>query len=219
MKKSVYSLVLSDDVVAKIDRMAYSRGTNRSNMINQILAEAVSYVTPEKRIREIFGRIEEALNGAESFRFTVRPSDTMLSLNSALTYRYNPTVKYSVELYRGTGGSIGELRVATRTQSDALILAMLQFYKLWMKVEQSRIGACEYAVEDGKFARKLCPRSLTGEQPDSDPTAIGNRIAEYIRVFDAAMKAFFYNLNTPAQAVAEVEKIYDRYLSDVGQTV
>ena len=127
--------------------------------------------------------------------------------------------EYSVELDRGTGGSIGELRVATRTQSDALILAMLQFYKLWMKVEQSRIGACEYAVEDGKFARKLCPRSLTGEQPDSDPTALGNRIAEYIRVFDAAMKAFFYNLNTPAQAVAEVEKIYDRYLSDVGQTV
>ena len=47
--KNVYSIVLSSDVVDKIDRLAYERGTNRSNMINQILAEYVSYTTPEKR--------------------------------------------------------------------------------------------------------------------------------------------------------------------------
>ena len=41
MKKAVYSLVLSEDVVDAVDRMAYSRGTSRSNLINQILAEAV----------------------------------------------------------------------------------------------------------------------------------------------------------------------------------
>ena len=54
MKKTVYSLVLSEDVVAEIDRLAYHNGTNRSNMINQILAEYVSYVTPEKKMQDIF---------------------------------------------------------------------------------------------------------------------------------------------------------------------
>ena len=39
MNKTVYSLVLSDDVVEAVDRMAYARGTSRSNLINQILAE------------------------------------------------------------------------------------------------------------------------------------------------------------------------------------
>ena len=39
MAKSVYSLVLRDEVVAEIDRLAYRMNTNRSNMINQILAE------------------------------------------------------------------------------------------------------------------------------------------------------------------------------------
>lgn len=39
MKKNVYSLVLSEDVVHEIDKLAYQRGTNRSNMVNQILAE------------------------------------------------------------------------------------------------------------------------------------------------------------------------------------
>ena len=39
MKKTVYSLVLSEDVVREIDKLATRRGTNRSNMVNQILAE------------------------------------------------------------------------------------------------------------------------------------------------------------------------------------
>ena len=39
MKKSVYSLVLSDNVVRAIDDLAYKMGTNRSNLINSILAE------------------------------------------------------------------------------------------------------------------------------------------------------------------------------------
>ena len=37
VSKSVYSLVLSDDVVAAVDRAAYGLGTSRSNLINQLL--------------------------------------------------------------------------------------------------------------------------------------------------------------------------------------
>ena len=39
MGKSVYSLVLMDEVVDAIDQMAYRNNTSRSNLINQILAE------------------------------------------------------------------------------------------------------------------------------------------------------------------------------------
>ena len=42
MKKSVYSLVLMDDVVNAIDDMAYQMNTSRSNLINQILCGASS---------------------------------------------------------------------------------------------------------------------------------------------------------------------------------
>ena len=52
MSKSVYSLVLSDDVVAAVDRAAYALGSSRSNLINQILAEYVSFITPEKRRKD-----------------------------------------------------------------------------------------------------------------------------------------------------------------------
>ena len=63
MSKSVYSLVLSDDVVAQIDRAAYALGTSRSNLINQVLAEYVSLITPEKRRKDIFDSLVSVLGG------------------------------------------------------------------------------------------------------------------------------------------------------------
>ena len=43
MANSVYSIVLNDAVVEAIDRLAYQNGTNRSSMINRILAENKEY--------------------------------------------------------------------------------------------------------------------------------------------------------------------------------
>lgn len=54
LSKSVYSVVLMDDVVDAVDRLAYEAGTNRSNMINRILAEYVQLATPEQRMQDIF---------------------------------------------------------------------------------------------------------------------------------------------------------------------
>ena len=42
MKKTLYSLMLSDDVVRAVDEMAHSLGTNRSSLINQILPVKVN---------------------------------------------------------------------------------------------------------------------------------------------------------------------------------
>ena len=102
MKKSVYSLVLSDDVVEAVDRAAYQNGLSRSAMVNQILADYVSYTTPEKRMREIFSQVESLLTDGGVFQTLLQPSDSMMSLRSSLAYKYNPNVRYSVELYPGT---------------------------------------------------------------------------------------------------------------------
>ena len=95
--KNVYSIVLSADIVEKIDRLAYEQGTNRSNMINQILAEYVSYVTPEKRMQDTFSRIESILRAADTFQVLMQPTDSTMTLRSAIAYKYNPSVRYAVE--------------------------------------------------------------------------------------------------------------------------
>ena len=51
MKKTLYSLVLNDEVVREVDALAHRMGTNRSNLINQILAEYVNYTTLPLRVQ------------------------------------------------------------------------------------------------------------------------------------------------------------------------
>ncbi len=205
--KNVYSIVLSADVVEKIDRLAYENGTNRSNMINQILAEYVSYTTPEKRFQEIFRNMQEILERG-AFK-TLEPSDTMLSLRSALAYKYNPTVKYNVELYRGERAEIGELRVSLRTQNAGLILYMTEFYRLWAKIEAAYRGEIPCAAIDGKYSRKLILHNRGGISEFD----LGHVIAAYIDAFDRALKVFFYYLDNPKQGAIETEKIYRDYIA------
>lgn len=99
MSKSVYSVVLMDDVVDAVDRLAYEAGTNRSNMINRILAEYVQLATPEQRMQDIFSSIMDAVSGQNALQLMLNASDAMLSMRSAIHYKYNPSMRYVVELY------------------------------------------------------------------------------------------------------------------------
>ena len=204
MKKSVYSLVLSDDVIAAVDRAAYQNGLSRSAMINRILAQAVSYTTPEQRMGEIFSQVERLLNG-EVFQSLSQPSDSMMSLRSALAYKYNPNVRYSVELYPDRPGE-GELRVSLRSQSSALILYLGQFFRLWAKIEQAYVGGADCVIQDGKYARRL---KLPARVSHREQGAV---LAGYIRAMEQGLRAFFHSLDDPRQAAASVEQAYQNYL-------
>ena len=111
MKRSTYSLILMDDVVAAIDRLAAQQGTSRSNLINQILAEHVSCVTPEQQMRQIFACLTQQMNSA--FRIQEQGSDAMLSILGSVQYKYRPTIRYSVELHREMHGEkVGILKLS-----------------------------------------------------------------------------------------------------------
>ena len=205
MKKSVYSLVLSDDVVEAVDRAAYQNGLSRSAMVNQILADYVSYTTPEKRMREIFSQVESLLTGGGVFQTLLQPSDSMMSLRSSLAYKYNPNVRYSVELYPGTPTQ-GELRVSLRSQSSNLILYLGQFFRLWDKMETAYLGGTDCVIQDGRYSRRLrLPEGLSDREQ-------GAVLAGYIRAMERGLKAFFNSLEEPHQAAAAVERAYQEYL-------
>ena len=87
MKKSVYSLVLMDDVVKAIDDMAYKLNTSRSNLINQILAEHVSFKTPESLIKDVFDCMRTIMDN--HFQIQGQSSNAMLFIKSPLRYKYS----------------------------------------------------------------------------------------------------------------------------------
>ncbi len=217
MKKNVYSLVLSEGVVNAVDALAYREGTNRSALINRILAEYLSYTTPEMRIHDIFESIG-TLFEASAFRLAA-PSETALSMRSSLAYKYNPSVRYHLELYR-SGEALGALRVSLRTQNAALLLAAMRFYALFASIEEKYIGTTRYQIEDGKFLRVFFIRANNrGLEAMLSAQDVGRMIARYIETFDKALKAYFSAMENTALATQLVEGIYRAYLSECEQII
>lgn len=191
MKKTLYSLMLNDDVVRAVDEVAHSLGTNRSSLINQILADYVSITTPERRINDIFHAVEQMLAPSRELVPFFSPRALTMSLKSSLEYKYRPTVKYEVQLFRSTDGPLGELSVVFRTQSAALIEAMTQFFRLWKHTEDRLLAPLisdniDYALYDGKFVRSIAvPR---GRDVTADDVA--EALSDYIKLFDRLMKGW-----------------------------
>lgn len=213
MNKSVYSLVLSDDVIEAIDRLAYSMNTSRSALINRLLAQAVSYTTPEQRMSDIFGEIAQLMD--DSFQIQQQPSDAMLSIRSALKYKYKPVIRYSLELYRGFEKTIGQLRVSFRTQSEQLKSDLTDFLKLWAELENKYIvrffpEGISYTIEDGRFTRTF---RLPAEREQQTNEEIARALSEYIKMFDEILKIYFANIGNRQSARELVIKRYYEYLT------
>lgn len=211
MEKSLYSLMLMDSVVSEIDKIALRENTNRSNLVNQILADYVSLMTPEKRIDNIFKNIEKLISDTSEMVPFVAPNQLTMSMKSSLKYKYRPTIKYSVQLYRIPGKAIGELNVNFRTQSSALLADITKFFRLWKRLEDAYIseyyeeGVIRYELYDNKLVRTIAVpknRDYTNEE-------LGHAISAYIKMFDTLMKMYL-NQTCTSQ---ELEQHYLKYLN------
>lgn len=210
MKKTLYSLMLNDEVVREVDALAHRLGTNRSNLINEILAEYVDYTTPERRINDILSTIQELMQPSGDLIPFFAPHSYSLSLKSSLEYKYRPTIKYEVELYKGSGDTIGALSVLFRTQSPALIDAMTDFFRLWKSIEDAHLAPrlsakVDYALYDGKFVR-----TITVPDKNCSSDELASSLAEYIRLFDKMMKGWL----TGRYDAHAIEAAYYSYLTN-----
>ena len=208
MKKSLYSLMLMDSVVSEIDRLAVRKNTNRSNLVNQILADYVSMMTPEKRIGSIFKYMESIMTGSGDLVPLVTPNHRTMSVKSSLEYKYRPTIRYEVQLFRAPSGALGEVSVIFRTQSAQLIASINEFLRLWVRLENIYISKLhekqpvKYELYDGRFVRSL---SLP-ENRDYNDEQLGEAISGYVSMFDSLLKAFLNNTCTR-------EELENRYLA------
>lgn len=190
MSKSVYSLVLGDEVIDGIDKIAYERGMSRSALINEVLAEYAQCETPEKRFSDIFGEMGRLIANSDYLRFFDRPSQNVATVKSMLVYRYNPTIKYSVELFR-EGKYFGELKISMRTQNARLISLMQEFFEYLNKLESIYLYREVRTIgSDGKFVRKLHYPEGAASVAD-----LAQAAAEYIKFLDRLINVYFSNLD------------------------
>ena len=213
MKKSVYSLVLMDDVVEAIDRMAYERNTNRSNLINQILAESVNFVTPEMRMRDIFTQLENILSES-CYQIMDRSSDSMFALRSPIRYKYRPMVNYTIELFREPKDIAGRLKVSFRTSSKNFTDAIEDFFTGWISMENEYLNEVhpEGVLSDfdnAKYVRGFLKVSVENELNENE---IAAAIGEYIKVLDKCIKFYFEHLRDEELIEKMIRTSYEDYL-------
>ena len=209
MTKSVYSLLLSDAVVQALDRQAYEMNTSRSALANQILAEHLSYVTPEKRLHDVFSAMENLLSDVYGFQLMLQPSDSMLSLRTALDYKYNPSVRYSVELHKSDAPS-GRIKAVLRSQNGDLLSVFSRFFRLWDVVEKQFCGDVQSETSDGKYVREI--GGLRGRE--LSPSELGEYISGYLKLLDGSLKLFFSLLSSPEEAAKRIKAAYEDFIRD-----
>ncbi len=208
MKKSVYSLVLMDDVVKAVDEQAYRLGTSRSNLINQILAQHLSCITPEMRMKDIFDSVSELISS--TLQIQQQHSASLMTMKTALEYKYRPTINYKVELKRIPDEFMGNIRVQIRTQSPALIGLFNSFFAYRVRMEklylaQKGVDNYVFSIGNGIFSRNLINSRLSDEQA-------GEAIGEYITDLNRAVKVYFSSPENFAENIPVLEKEYRKML-------
>lgn len=200
MHKSVYSVLLSDELVDGLDELAYKNGVSRSAMLDRLLAEYLTVETEEMKMVNALSNMGRLIETYSGLRFTNSPSSGMAFVQSALSYRYNPTVKYSVELF--PAGDLGQLKISLRSGNKTLIAIMEDFYSLFVTLEKKYVGDRVYGYADGKFIRVFL-------RPDGvSSKVIGEAIAEYVADFNQYLRTYFFSLDDTRRACREVEREY-----------
>lgn len=212
MKKNMYSLILSEDVVAEIDRLAYENGMNRSNFIDGVLAEYCRMITPEMRMRNIFDRVLELCEGSR-FLPSKEASSATMTLRTSLEYKYHPTVKYDVQLFRRRGHAFGQLRVGLRSQNVELLRVLGDFFNLFATIEEkysfenpTRRGV--YAFDGARFTRTL----VLPEPRDYDAGEIADAINAYVLTLDGMLNAYFAGRY---KTDYDMERDYVKYIKNI----
>jgi len=209
MKKSVYSIVLMDDVIKAVDEKAYRLGTSRSNLINQILAEHLSCITPEMRMKDIFDSAENLINN--SLLIQQRNSPTFMTVKTGIQYRYRPTISYRIELDRSPDIFFGTVKVGIRTQNTKLSFLFKSFFQYFAKFEKNILSekGCNdycYSLDLTTFARKLIySKNMTDQQ-------LGEAVGMYIKHLDRCIKFFFSSPETFSELSGEIEREYRQML-------
>jgi len=202
-----------DDVVEAIDRLAYERNTNRSNLINQILAESVNFVTPEMKMRDIFTQLENILSES-CYQILDRSSDSMFALRSPIRYKYRPMVNYTIELFREPKDIVGRLKVSFRTSSRNFTDAVEDFFTRWMYMEGKYLRKVHpegvpASFENAKYSRGFLKVSDDYELNEND---IAAAIGEYIKVLDKCIKFYFEHLDDEELIENMIHTSYRAYL-------
>lgn len=206
MKKSVYSLMLFDEIVEQIDQLAEKENSNRSQLINDILAQYLGLTTPEQKIQKILENLDENLK--DELDVNQITKNTSIHFNKNIEFKYKPRIKYIYE-FIGTGDKkFAVLKISSRSKSKVLDELFNEFFKKLSELEQKNSYHLGIKPEDEKkfkFVREFRIESSITRDIDE----ITNFLSNYLKMLNEAMNIFFSEENKNCDE--KLQKVFDQF--------
>ncbi|GKX31063.1 hypothetical protein SH1V18_35430 [Vallitalea longa] len=219
MKKSIYSIVLFDEIVEAIDRLSYIKNTNRSQLINDMLAEKLGLLTPQQKVTNIINRIS-ALVETDSIQVKSKNDYGSLQFGTFIKYKYRPSIRYSFEFYVGNNEErYAVLKINSRSKSEELNEHLERFFKgicyidkkRFPQIYQREIINKTYTNSNNRFSREFL-RGIPLEKMDDE--AIAEYLSCYLLMIDDSMNYYFNNYDME-NVFSQIDRIYYHHLKNL----
>lgn len=217
MSKQIYSLVLSEQVVEKVDREALVRGISRSQIINDLLCQSFGVWTPDLKMNRVMDLMTEAFRGLDTMQMVSATHGNTLQLRTSVSYKYKPKLKYVIEMSGKNHPLLANLKIYSRTTSEPFLQCLVMFFGYISDFEESiapQIGLRQvlstgYAYEDNKFVKRFeCDWTTT----DVPAEAIAAYLISYVQFLDEALKMFFDSYGNWPHIEQQTLTLYKKYL-------
>lgn len=207
MKKSVYSLMLFDEIVEQIDELAYENKTNRSQLINDILADYIGMETPEQKIQTVLENLDQNVSGVLSVSQISK--NNSIRFGKSLKYKYRPKIRYCYEFKNDGGRKYAVLKISSRTTNEDLNQHFSDFFDHINTIERAHN---QQDCDDGgvgsqhKFVRAFKNNGAVSR----DVTTLTDFLTRYLLMIDSAMNAYFF-VDGEGDIDKRLDDIYSRY--------
>jgi len=198
MPNKMYSLMLMEEIVKQIDKIAYERRTNRSQLINEILAEKIGFKTEGTLINDFKNNLLDLMDQNHSWQRTSHNTDQSIQTRTFLPYKYNPSIVYRIDFEIIDNKRMTAIRLFSRSSADLFIKNLNYFFKRINKAEieyLKEMGVYKYINSSDSrnelyFVRYL-PTDWTNEDNHKKDA---EKIFNYLNIIDNSLKNYFEEL-------------------------
>ncbi len=217
MSKQIYSLVLSDQVIEKVDREAVIKGSNRSQIINDMLCQTFGIWTPDLKMNRVMDLMSETLRDIETMQMVSASHGNTLQLRTTVAYKYNPKLKYVVEMSGKSHPTMAVLKIYSRTTSELFLQSLVMFFGYLNDFEEQTKASINfrqvisegYAFDEKRFVKEI---QCDWTTKDVEAEAIARYLSNYILFLDESIKMYFNASGNWQFIDQQMGALYKKYL-------
>ncbi|OPL08223.1 MAG: hypothetical protein AVO33_01585 [delta proteobacterium ML8_F1] len=217
MSQGIVSVVISEELLLKIDSLARKKRQSRSKTINEILGEYFELMTPEAKIDRVMDEIALVLGGNHFLQTLSKTKGSSIQCRGDIQYKYNPKIRYMLQLDGKSEHKLATLHVVPRTRQEEFTRHLAIFFSLLQAVEAARPPDPELrALKAGAFVfdgKKFTRDFYTPWQEDHlTVEKIADFLGSYMLMIHEAMNRYFNSIQeTRAVRYASVASVFSDF--------